>query len=854
MSIIQFLKIIKKNIIIILIVPVLLSSMVWFFTRNEILFYESGSTIFTGVASGLSMEALGSNRVDFMGSKIEFDNILNIFKARETHKEVALRLFAQGLSLSSWDPRYISRTNYIRLQESTPQYIKNLVLKPDSTSLDRLLGMVPKVKIDTSILNNARLISGNKYYVANGKETLFELSNQFDVSVSELMDWNRLTSTTIELGQKLIVTKEKKVVYTNQWGNFDTTNFYIPDTSFFIKANIDTSGFEQSVRNLRAYAEADDTNYIYRLLNKGHLYYSISSISKNKAARIQGSDLVKITYESPDPGITQQTLNFLIFSFQKYYRKLKENQSDRIVSYFEQRVKESSALLIAAENRLLNFNQDNNIINYYEQTRHISDQKEQLDKSYYDEKIKFVAADSVIKELEKNLHSLRSISGINRAILEQRNTLSDLTYKIAINELNDNKDPKAINAIAKIREQANQLKKDINKSLDSLFAMQYTKEGINEVDILSNWLKKVIEYEESKATLAALYERKKEFQKTYEVFAPLGAKLKRIEREIDIYERQYMEHLTSLNKAKLKQQNLEFRSNIKVIDPPYFPLRPKGSKRTLFIIAAFVVGLILVLFIIMALEYFDETMKVPLRASKFIGIEPTSAFPVLLRRKKTINFEFLIKRSVLILHQNIVNNVNKDNNSSLKPQIVLFFSTQRTDGKSLIMDEYTHELRTIGNKVLMINYKFDSYKPQYFHVADTHEDNVLYKVDPSFFNLNSINQLLEDEVNQRYATYDFVVIEIPSIVHYAYPPQMIKSVDHSVMVIRANRTWQKSDKLGLIEISKILKNKPLLLLNGVNPEYMQDFVGEIPKKRSRIRRIIKKIVRLQVFERYQVKK
>jgi hypothetical protein len=99
-----------------------------------------------------------------------------------------------------------------------------------------------------------------------------------------------------------------------------------------------------------------------------------------------------------------------------------------------------------------------------------------------------------------------------------------------------------------------------------------------------------------------------------------------------------------------------------------------------------------------------------------------------------------------------------------------------------------------------------------------------------------------------------VVIEMPSIVHYAYPPQMIKSVDHSVMVIRANRTWQKSDKLGLIEISKILKNKPLLLLNGVNPEYMQDFVGEIPKKRSRIRRIIKKIVRLQVFERYQVKK
>lgn len=854
MTIVQFLKIIKKNLLIIMLVPILLASMVWFLTRDEIRFYESGTTIFTGVASGLSMESLGSSRVDFMGSKIEFDNILNIFKARETHKEVALRLFAQGLSLNSWDPRYISRSNYIRLHESTPQYIKDLIVKSDTISLEKLKSMVPKVRVDTSTLKDARLISSNQFYMANGKETLLDLSNRFSVSVSELMNWNQLTTTYIEADQKLIIGKEKQVVYTNQWGNNDTTNLFIPDTSFFFKTKIDTSGFEHSVRNLREYAESDDTNYLYRLLNKKHLYYSIDAISKNKAARIQGSDLVKITYESPDPGITQQTLNLLVYSFQKYYRKLKENQSDRIVSYFERRVKESSASLIAAENTLLNFNQDNNIINYYEQTRHISDQKEQLDKRYHDEKMKFNAADSVIKELEKHLNSLRSVTGINQSVLDQRNELSDITYKIAINELNDNKDPKAINAINKLREQAKQLKNEINRGLDSTFAMQYTTVGVNEQDILSSWLKKVIEYEESKATLAALYERKKEFQETYEIFAPLGAKLKRIEREIDIFEKQYMEHLTSLNKAKLKQQNLEFRSNIKVIDPPYFPLQPKASKRLLFIIAAFMVGLILVLFVILALEYFDETMKVPMRAGKFIGIQPTSAFPVLLRRKKSINFDFLKKRSVLILHQNIVHNTNKSQNQASIPQIVLFFSTQRTDGKSLIMDEYAQEIRMMGNKVLMMNYQIDTYNSKYIHNVLEHEDNINYHIDPSFFNTESIRDLLPGELLSNYKIFDFVFIEIPSIVHYAYPPEIIKKVDHAVMVARANRTWQKADKLGLSDIEKVLEKKPFLILNGIDPEYMQDFVGEIPKKRSRIRKIIKKLVRLQVFERYQVKK
>ena len=72
-------------------------------------------------------------------------------------------------------------------------------------------------------------------------------------------------------------------------------------------------------------------------------------------------------------------------SFKENYKRLKENQSDNVVAYFEERVAESSLSLQAAENRLLKFNQENNIINYYEQTRHISEQKQILESRYYDE-------------------------------------------------------------------------------------------------------------------------------------------------------------------------------------------------------------------------------------------------------------------------------------------------------------------------------------------------------------------------------------------------------------------------------------------------------------------------------------
>jgi len=856
MTIIQFLKLIKKNILIILIVPMILGTMVWYLTRHEVKVYSSKTTIYTGIGSGLSLESQSSSRLDFFGSKMEFDNIINIFKARETHKEVALRLLAQGLSLKSWDPRYISRSSYLRLHKSTPKFITDLVVTSDTMNLSKLLKSVPLILVDTTGLSDKQIIWANTWHEVGNNETLFNLSDQYSAAVSDLMSWNNLTSTTLSTGQRLIVKRSEKVVFSTITNSHDTIDLYIPDTNFFIKAEIDSVAFEKTVDRLRNYADANDTNYLYRLLNKGHAYYSIAAIKKNKAKRIQGSDLVQISYNSSDPGMCQQTLKFLVFSFEKYYRKLKENQSDHIVAYFERQVRESSALLVAAENRLLKFNQDNNIINYYEQTRHISDQKEQLDSRYYDEKMKFSASDSVIRILESQLNSMSGISSLNNSLLKYRNTLSQLTYQIAINELNDSKDPKSVNALDDLRMEANKIKGKITDNLDSIYQLQYSPEGVNIKDILAQWLSKVIAYEESKATLAALYERKKEFQKTYEIFAPLGAKLKRIEREIDVYEQQYLSHLQSLNQAKLKQQNLEFKSNIKVVDPPYFPLSPEKSSRTMMIVASAVVGFVLVLFTIILLEYLDETIKFPKRAIKLTGLPLISAYSILTKKKKAINYDYISERLIEILIQNLRGAQNRLHLEGKKgPFKLLFFSTHQTDGKSLIQEQVSKALRRIGHSVLSMNYKKDGYTPKYVHKQDVLDNYVEYQVDDTFFNKNSIIDLLEGSDYQRlWNSYDFVLTEIPSTLHHPFPPEVVNDADFGIMVIRANRTWQPSDVQSLDSVKEFLKEEPMVFLNGVNPEFLQDIIGEIPRKRSRIRRVIKKLVRLQVFERYQLKK
>jgi len=855
MDIIQFLKLLKRNIIVIVMVPAILGSLVWYSTRNEVKKYSSSTTIYTGIGSGLSLESQSSSRLDFFGSKMEFDNIINIFKARKTHEEIALRLFAQGLILKTWDPQYISRKSYLKLHKSVPQYIKDLVVSPSDDSSAEKIAKAPLVLNDTTKLKNTKLFISNEIHQILHGETLFTLSERFNTPVSNLMSWNNLVSTELIPNTKLIVRKNQKVIGINPDGLKDTIDLYVPDTTFFVKANIDSTAFEKTVKALERYANDSDTNYIYKMLNYGHPHYSIKAVSKIKPKRVQGSDLVSISFTSDDPGICKQTLLFTIFAFELNYRKLKENQTDHIIKYFERRVKESSAQLQAAENRLLKFNQDNNIINYYEQTRHISDQKEQLDSRYYDEKMAYAAADSTIRTLEKQLTERVGVARLNTQVLGYRNELSNITYKIAINELNNSGDPKTIQALKDLQKEAADLKAKIKKGVSDLYNLQYSPEGVNSKDILTLWLNKLIEYDESKARLSALYERKKEFQRTYETFAPLGAKLARIEREIDVYEQQYLALLNSLNQAKLKQQNLEFKSNIKTVDPAYFPLSPLGSTRKLMIIASVIVGLILTLFVILLLEYFDDTIKSPKRAKSLTELELISAFPKFVKRTKGINYAFIQNRLIEIAILNMRSHLQKLKKEYKEgPIVVLIFSTSNTDGKTLLQEEISNKLRDIGYKTLSLNFHLPSYKPKFYHIPQEHEDFYTYEMDAGFFNVSELSQLFDEEHQYELNNYDYVLLEIPSIIDHPYPPELIKKVDFGINIVRANRTWKPADMNALQSIKEFMNFEPTVMLNGANPEFLQELIGELPRKRSRLRRVLKKAIRLQFFERYQLKK
>ena len=360
MKVIDFIRILRRHIVLLVVIPFVLAVMVTYMTRKPDLKFDSETTLYTGIATGSSVEM--DKAINSLASNTSFDNLIKVIKSRETQQEVAIRLLTQHLLLDKADSRYISAKNFAELKKITPAYIKRLVVKNTSPSGQKALANVSQdenSKADTSAANK-------------------------------------------------------------------TFSFQAEDDSTkpsWLPASINQIAYEETVKNLTDYMQSSDTNFIYKLLNFSHPHYSISAISTVKAQRIGISDLVSLKYETDDPAICQQTLEFLTQVCIKNYRSFKENRSDAVVKYFEFQLKQAAIRLTIAEDKLLKFNTDNNIINYYEQSKAVAGVKEQLDLDFNSKKVHLAGVQAAIARLEEKLGNQEQIRLKSSNIIELRDRL-----------------------------------------------------------------------------------------------------------------------------------------------------------------------------------------------------------------------------------------------------------------------------------------------------------------------------------------------------------------------------------------------------------------------------------------------
>lgn len=536
--------------------------------------------------------------------------------------------------------------------------------------------------------------------------------------------------------------------------------------------------------------DADQYNPIYLLTNSDNPFVGVEQLETISVSREGKSDMIRMEYSAIDPFMSQYTLELLTGIFMEKQRTIKEGQSNSVIGFFEEATTKTSNKLKAAEDELLNFRVDNKIINYYEQTRFISGNKEELDKQYQNELKVLAAANSALAKVEMEIADKSMLPLLQTEIADNRKALSDYVSRASQLELlKDTLPPSHEELILKTKLNTNidSLKTAITDAAAQVFQFNLTPDGIETKDLLGQWLNNTIAKEESTARLTVMEKRQKEYEAIYDQFAPLGSTLKRLEREIDVAEREYLENLHSYNQARLHKYSMLMSSDLKVIDAPYYPIKPEKSKRLMLVILAFVAGFALPSGLLIALELMDSSLKNPEIVMEQTRLKIAGIFPKMTFDKKSqrIDFKQLNNQALNLLIQKL----NAQCETDTKPKKVMVFSMNPGEGKSFLIDN-------------MKAYLGD--------------------------NENSLGE--------------FEFSELSPILHHTYDKKLVKNAHAHLLVCKARRQWTAADKHALKVYKKITGQKPLLLLNGVSTHVMENVVGEIPKRRSWMRRMIKQIL------------
>ena len=668
-------------------------------------------------------------------------------------------------------------------------------------------------------LLNTGLISGYNIESQGSSKVDYAYTNN---EIENLINVATATETMVELSLSLL----KHCINDSIENVLPQTNQIINDLKPSFQGGLNET---EQIIEWKQQLQENKESELYGLVYSKHPLFGIRQLEQLKVFRQGNSDMIKLEYKSVDPRISQLTLELLAEIFIRKHREVKQGQTNSVVDFFELARNKSAQKLHEAENKLLNYSVENQIINYYEQTRFIAGNKQDLEKQYQEVRNKLAATDSVIIELETQLTAHRKIPQLQTSISSQMSQISEVASEITVMDLMITEvSPTSATRKANLKETLDSLKTSIASNSNEVMLASMGSKGVHINDVLRNWLQNVIERAQTIAELEVMRIHQEKFKQTYREFAPLGSTLKRLEREIDVAEREYLENLHSLNQAQLHKFNTIMSSNLKVIDPPLFPSESQKSKRILYLIISALTGIILSIGLIIGQELLDDSLKTPSRTAQLVNAQVMGTLPAISNRK-AIDYEFIEYQAMNLWFQQL-RIVSQEYKTPVKIGIE---STEFGEGKTFLLQRLIAYSKKMNLNILVCCPNGSSIEG---------ENIISYNADPNhLYNINGLNQIIEENHEVKDSNYDFVFIELPALIHYPYHPLLIKDIDIHVVVCNAQRSWTLSDNRSIEMFRQVATSEPQVFLNGVSSDVMEEIIGQIPKRRSWFRKRIKNL-------------
>ena len=576
-----------------------------------------------------------------------------------------------------------------------------------------------------------------------------------------------------------------------------------------VKALVNRNSEDATYTNFKAYEKPSRDNFIFSLTNY-HPYFGLNNItSRLKVTQFSRSDIINIGYSANDPGIAYNTLDILNSVFARQYQQIRYGETNNVIKYFEREVARLYRMLCDAEDDLINYNVQNRIINYGEQTKVLAGLEASQQVSDNDLLMNYTVSKAMIDYLERNLGDRAEKFNNNKDVTDKVKDISRIHSRISNLRLMSSEgggnNAEAQLELANAQKELEQTTKEVKNLTQTIQkGSTSTDQGVRTNTLLDKWLDQKILAEETKARLSAQDIMRQNIDRQFLYFSPIGATHGRKDRHINFVESNYMSMLGALNAARLRQKNLQMTTaTLRVLNPPLFPLNALPTNRMMILLGAYLATFFLVAVYFFLIELLDRTLRDRMRSERITKIPVLGCYPKesslrYRRYNKTISDMALRQLSKALLphfktgQQNVLN----------------LISTDSSNGKSYLSQELENYWISIGLQVRRLTYDED-------FLAD----------DSRFIMSTSIKDLCPDILPDEIA-----IVEYPNLNDHSIPSSLLNMRTVNLMVTRANRTWKDIDQKALKEVQSQLENQDSLYmyLTESNRYAVEEFVGQLP--------------------------
>lgn len=314
-------------------------------------------------------------------------------------------------------------------------------------------------------------------------------------------------------------------------------------------------------------------------------------------------------------------------------------------------------------------------------------------------------------------------------------------------------------------------------------------------------------------------------------FAPFESTVVALEQEISTAQNAY---LTLLNKLNMTQtiESGSGENMIEVIDPPYYPAQPEPSKRLILVASGGIAVFVLMAAVFIIVQLLDASITSVDKFERSSRLPVISALPNLEPKEKD---EKLAQSLQLIHHQQVLQLSQIILSKCLQEEgILMITSSQQGEGKHYLALQIQQALNESGRKIAFVDADWlnDVAYESFISIKDLVANHGLIK------NQSIIAQKIDDLKKEN----DLVVIITSPINISAEAGYWMGFAKHVLYTFGANRILTKVD--ARVEAMLLESRLQFLgtVLNRVDVENMEDYLGEIPKKRSFMRRVAKKLI------------